>query len=98
MDQIDKIMVSMKKLFFSKEFFRFLKEDLIHLYSLMRFPGTVRLENQSVLSCEEFFYEDCLNWPLVIRRPLLRRLLVAIPLINKYLNILSIIFSIIFMD
>ena len=42
-------------LYFSKDFLRFRKEDLIHLYSLMRFPDTVRLENQSVLSGEEVF-------------------------------------------
>ena len=37
-------------LYFSKEFLRFRKEYLIHLYILMQFPDTVHLKNQSVLS------------------------------------------------
>ena len=37
-------------LYFSKEFLRFCKEDLVNLYDLMRFPQVVSLENQSVMS------------------------------------------------
>ena len=33
----------------------------------MRYSGTVRLENQSVLSGKKVIYEGNLNWPLVIR-------------------------------
>ena len=32
-------------LYFSKEFLRFRKEDLVNLYSLMRFPEVVRLHD-----------------------------------------------------
>ena len=42
-------------LYFSKEFLRFRKEDLINLNGLMRFLQVISLENQSVMSGEEVF-------------------------------------------
>ena len=61
----------------------------MHLYSLMRFPDTVRLENQSVLSGEEVFLRGLFELASGHKRRLLRRFLVAIPAINlEHSNIL----------
>jgi len=39
----------------SKEFLRFLKEDITDLYVLLRFPDKVWLENRSTMSEQEVF-------------------------------------------
>ena len=42
-------------LYFSKEFLRFRKEDLMNLFTLMRFPDVVSFDNQSSMSGLEVF-------------------------------------------
>ena len=60
-----RIIVSLQNMtfIFSKEFFRFRKEDTHNLYVFLRFPDKVKLENRSTMSEQDIFmrgsYELC---------------------------------------